>query len=66
MKKVNVRINSDGSVSVEYDGFRGNECFLEAQKIYEKLRTFGIDVKIENVQYKQEYFIKEQEKTRTR
>lgn len=58
MKNVKVIIKEDGSVIIEYNGFQGSECFLEAQRLYEKLKSAGVQVSIQQTQVKPEFYSK--------
>ena len=62
MKEVEVIINPDGSVKVSYSGFKGEACFLEAKRIYEKLKALGVDVKIEKTERTAEAYVTEKTK----
>ena len=62
MRAVDVIINPDGSVKVSYSGFKGEACFLEAKRIYEKLKALGVDVKIERTERTAEAYATERTK----
>ena len=62
MRAVDVIINPDGSVKVSYSGFKGEACFLEAKRIYEKLKALGVDVKIERTERTTEAYATEKTK----
>ena len=62
MRAVDVIINPDGSVKVSYSGFKGEACFLEAKRIYEKLKALGVDVKIERIERTAEAYVTEKTK----
>ena len=62
MRAVDVIINPDGSVKVSYSGFKGEACFLEAKRIYEKLKALGVDVKIERTERTAEAYATEKTK----
>ena len=62
MRAVDVIINPDGSVKVSYSGFKGEACFLEAKKIYERLKALGVDVKIERTERTAEAYATEKTK----
>lgn len=49
MKGIEVIINKDGSITVRFQGFQGQTCFDEAQRLYQKLKMLGLDVKIERI-----------------
>ena len=48
-KGVSIRIKSGGKVEVEWEGFRGQACYLEAQKLYALLKNKGVDVEIKEI-----------------
>jgi hypothetical protein len=58
MKNIKVIINEDGKIKIEYSGFQGDECFLEAKKLYEKLKNLGVNVEIQATQVTQEFYSK--------
>ena len=62
MRAVDVIINPDGSVKVSYSGFKGEACFLEAKRIYERLKALGVDVKIERTERTAEAYATEKTK----
>ena len=62
MRAVDVIINPDGRVKVSYSGFKGEACFLEAKRIYEKLKALGVDVKIERTERTAEAYATEKTK----
>ena len=49
MKNVRVVIKEGGSVNVEWNGYKGNACFLEAEELYKSLKAQGVDVDIVKV-----------------
>ena len=54
-----------GKVKWDYSGFKGEECFREAEEIKRLLRErFGIDVEYEEVEKKPEAYITEEEEIR--
>ncbi len=46
MRGVEIRIEKGGKVRIEWNGFIGDTCYLEADKLYELLKQRGIDVNI--------------------
>ena len=55
-REVWVEVGADGKVRVLYRGFAGDECFREAQRIYELLKAQGVEVTVEQVVPTQEYY----------
>jgi len=43
-KVIRYVINPDGSVTLDFDGFRGKVCIQEFQKILEALKSDGITI----------------------
>ena len=64
MREIEVVINEDGSVKILYKGFRGGACFEEAKKLYQQLKSLGVNVKIEQVVPTQEAYQTTTSKTR--
>jgi len=64
MKEIMIVVNKDGSVTIRYSGFYGEACFQEAQKIYQRLKQLGVDVKIEKVVRTPEAYIQQKQRTR--
>jgi len=56
MKNIKVIIDKDGRVRIEYSGFQGSECFIEAKKLYEQLKSLGVNVEIQETQVTQEFY----------
>lgn len=61
MKTVTITITEDGKVKIQWSGYQGEECFTEARKLYNLLRSMGVDVELERVEKTPEYYT-----TRTR
>jgi type 1 glutamine amidotransferase len=64
MREVWVEVGADGRVRVLYRGFKGDECFREAQRIYEALRSQGVEVTVEQVVPTQEYYQEQKQRVR--
>jgi hypothetical protein len=64
MKEVRIEITRDGKIKILYNGFVGDECFKEASKLYNLLKSRGVDVSIEQVTPTQEYYITQTQKTK--
>jgi len=64
MKEVRVEITREGKIRILYQGFIGDGCFAEAQKLYMLLKSKGVDVTIEQVTPTQEYYTTTTQKTK--
>jgi hypothetical protein len=56
MKEIRIEIDSNGKVRILYQGFQGGECFEEAKRLYNLLRSMGVQVSLEQVAPTQEYY----------
>jgi ketol-acid reductoisomerase len=65
-REVWVEIDREGKVKILYRGFVGDECFKEAQRIYELLKAQGVEVTVEQVVPTQEYFTYQEQRQRVR
>ena len=62
MKTVRYVINPDGSVTLDFNGFRGKVCEKEFKKILEALKEFaGVEVDAVKQDYKPEYYQEQEE-----
>lgn len=48
-KKVTAIVGKDGKMAMSFEGFTGNSCYGEAEKIRARLKALGIDVSCENI-----------------
>jgi hypothetical protein len=64
VKEVRIEITRDGKIKILYSGFVGDECFKEASKLYNLLKSKGVDVSIEQVTPTQEYYTTTQQKSK--
>jgi hypothetical protein len=55
MKTVKVEVSREG-VKVLYQGFEGDECFIEASRLYTLLKQYGVEVNIIQSQPTDEYY----------
>jgi len=61
-KVIRYSINPDGSISLDFEGFRGKTCIEEFQRILEALKAEGVAVDGDIVQeLKQEYYQEQEE-----
>jgi len=56
MKIISIEVDEEGKVKVKYEGFIGEACFLEANKLYQKLKKMGININIEKTVKTKEYY----------
>jgi hypothetical protein len=63
-REVWVEVGADGKVRVLYRGFAGDECFREAQRLYETLRAQGVEVAVEQVVPTQEYYQEQRQRVK--
>ena len=63
MRRIRITIDKKtGKVHWDYEGFVGDSCFEEAEKLKRLLKErFGIDVEYEQVERKPEAYITEEE-----
>lgn len=59
MKTIRYVINPDGSIILDFNGFKGQACVQEFQKIVEALKDAGITVGELRQEKKQEYYSEE-------
>lgn len=45
-KKITVTITPDGKLHSDYDGFDGQACFTEAEKLAQSLAQQGLDMEV--------------------
>jgi hypothetical protein len=60
MREIRIEVDRNGRIKILYNGFAGNECFGEAQKLYTILKSKGVDVTVEQVIPTQEYYTTQQ------
>ncbi len=57
MKRIRFVVGKDGKVNYETQGFQGEACLLEAQRILQTMRDeFGVDIDVEAIQRTPEYY----------
>ena len=49
MTKVRVVVKNEGKVEIDWEGFKGDACYLEAQKLYSLLKGMGVDVEVKQI-----------------
>jgi type 1 glutamine amidotransferase len=64
MKEIRIEIDSNGKVKILYSGFQGDACFEEAKKLYNLLKSKGVQVSLEQVVPTQEYYQIQTQKAR--
>jgi hypothetical protein len=55
MRVIRVEVSGDG-VRILYQGFEGEQCFVEASKLYTLLKQYGIEVNILRSELTDEYY----------
>jgi hypothetical protein len=64
MKVIKIEIGREG-IKVLYHGFEGDECFIEASKLYALLKQqYGIEVDVLQTQPTDQYYIASSNKSR--
>lgn len=54
MPKIRIEVDNDGHTKMQYQGFKGDLCFKEAEKIMAGLKSLGVDVDVEQVKRTQD------------
>jgi len=62
MKKLGIYVTDDG-VIIDANGFIGKECVVETEKILAELEKLGIEIDINEVKLKKEYYQQSEEHT---
>ena len=57
MPTTRVVITKDGRIFVEGIGYVGEQCLYDLRRLHEALKSYGIDVKIEQQQKKPEAYV---------
>ena len=55
MKKINVKIKN-GKITLETSGFEGPACIAEAEEIYRILKEAGVEIDLEKLEKKPEFY----------
>ena len=58
MKQIMIRF-VNGKIVFDFDGFRGDACFKEREKLLERLRKYGLNLEVEYEEKKPEAYEKE-------
>jgi len=64
MKEVIIIVEKNGKITIRFQGYYGDACFQEAEKIYQKLKQLGADVKIEQTIKTPEAYVRQEAKSR--
>lgn len=56
MKGIEVIVDEDGKVTIKYTGFVGDACYHEARKLYQQLKSLGVDVEVQQIVPTQEAY----------
>ena len=57
MKEIKIIIDKNGKITIDFDGFRGDACFKEREKIVELLKKYGLEIDIEHEERKPEAYV---------
>jgi hypothetical protein len=49
MQGIRVEVDNDGRTKMLYEGFKGDLCFKEAERLLAGLKALGVDVDVEKV-----------------
>lgn len=49
MQSIKIEVDDEGRVKVLYDGFKGEMCFKEAEKLLAGLKTLGVEAEVQEV-----------------
>lgn len=60
MRRVTIEIDENGKLKILTQGFRGDACLKEAEKLLALLKQAGVDVKVEKVERTEEFYVSEQ------
>jgi len=66
MRSIQLVVNPDGSVTVKFQGFRGEACFREAEELYRRVKVAGVEVKVERAERTEEAYVAERAVARAR
>jgi len=58
MKKVIVKLNLDGSVNFDYNGFQGDACLSDFEEVLRTLESLGIDVGDRETKKKRDFYVR--------
>ena len=61
MRVIKIEVDKDGKVTIDHQGFTGDACFKEDEKLYRILKAQGAEIKIEEVKKKPEAAVKGRE-----
>jgi hypothetical protein len=56
MKIIKIEVGAGGEIKILYQGFEGEQCFVEASKLYTLLKQYGIEVNILRSELTDEYY----------
>jgi len=57
MKRVNIEIDERGKIMIKTEGFQGEACVTEVEKLINELKSLGVAIDTENIQYTPEYYV---------
>lgn len=56
MEKIKFNVNKNGKVTLHTEGFAGETCIDEAQRLLQALESAGVETDFKGVEYTQEYY----------
>jgi len=57
VKEVKIIIDKNGKITIDFNGFVGDDCFKEREKLQKLLRKYGLEIDIEHEERKPEAYI---------
>ncbi|HEB13574.1 MAG TPA: DUF2997 domain-containing protein [candidate division CPR3 bacterium] len=52
MAKITINVSPDGSIATDFEGFEGESCFAQADKLNEILKGLGVGISSKSVMRK--------------
>lgn len=59
MKKIIIAMDKNGNILFDFDGFPGQTCYDELQKLIENLKKLGVEVEIQQTKPKEDAGVQE-------
>ena len=63
MRKITVTIDKDGTINMDMNGYKGEECVRHADKIKQRLQELGVNTEDQSSEKKREFYETEDEVT---
>jgi muramoyltetrapeptide carboxypeptidase LdcA involved in peptidoglycan recycling len=64
VKEAIIIVDKNGKITIRFQGYYGDTCFQEAEKIYQQLKQLGVDVKVEQTLKTPEAYIRQTTRSR--